>query len=262
MTDTSQQIPGSDKMYLYKTDAATGQGIKGVEFSIYRPNGNLYLTVNTGEDGYAKFDMPENGTYSYKETKSAPGYLATNHTYAFTIKNGEVAENSIVSVVNYRSPEVIIQKADTETMEKLAGAELEIRDEAGEPVFKGITNKNGIISFLPIRSGQYTVHEIKAPAGYRKIDSFLTICITDDGIITGELTMFNSPERRNRKGIITAKYQSNLNYPGIISHRGTGFWNWLSKLPGTGDAGLGSGILLSLGLLTLACGITIVRRKK
>lgn len=261
MTDPRQQSPGSDKMYIFKTDAATGQGIKGVEFSIYRPNGSLYLTVYTGEAGYAKLDMPENGTYTYKESKSAPGYLATDHTYAFTIKNGEVAENSVVSVVNYRSPEVIIQKADADTMEKLAGAELEIRNEAGESVFKGITDKNGIISFQPIRSGQYTIHELKAPAGYRRIDSFLTICITDDGIITGELTMFNSPERRNRKGIITAKYQSDLTGLGIISHRGTGFWDWLSKLPGTGDAGLGSGILLSLGLFTLVCGITMVRRK-
>ena len=73
--------------------------------------------------------------------------------------------------------------------------------------------------------------------------------------------MFNSPERRNRKGIITAKYQSDLNGLGIISHRGTGFWNWLSKLPGTGEAGLGSGTLLSLGLLILVCGIIILRRK-
>jgi len=262
MTDPKQQNPGSDKMYLFKTYATTGQGIKGVEFSIYHPNGSLYLTVNTGEDGYAKFDMPENGTYTYKETKAAPGYLATDHTYSFTIKNSEVAENSIVSVVNYRSPEVIIQKAADETMERLAGAELEIRNEAGKPVFKGMTDKDGIISFHPIRSGQYTIHEIKAPVGYRKIDSFLTICITDDGTVTGELTMFNSLERSNRKGIITAKYQSNLNGLGIISHRGTGFWDWLSKLPGTGDAGLGSEILLSLGLLTLICGITIVRRKK
>ncbi|MFW6677634.1 SpaA isopeptide-forming pilin-related protein [Lacrimispora sp. AGF001] len=261
MTDPKQQNPGLDKMYLYKTDAATGQGIQGVDFSIYRPNGSLYLTVNTGEDGYAKFDMPKNGTYTYKETKAAPRYLATDHTYSFTIKNGEISENSIVSVVNYRSPEVIIQKADTETMERLSGAELEIRNETGEPVFKGKTDKNGIISFHPIRSGQYTVHEMKAPVGYRKTDSFLTICITDDGIITGELTMFNSQERRYRKGIITAKYQSNLNGVGIISHRGTGVWNLLSKLPGTGDAGLGSGILLSMGLLTLVCGITIVRRK-
>jgi hypothetical protein len=74
--------------------------------------------------------------------------------------------------------------------------------------------------------------------------------------------MFNRPERGKRKGIITAEYQSNLNGLGITSHRGTGFWNWLSKLPGTGDAGLGGRILLSLGLAALVVGIAIVRRKK
>ncbi|MDW2798787.1 SpaA isopeptide-forming pilin-related protein [Clostridium boliviensis] len=262
MTDLKQQNPGSDKMYLYKTDAATGQGIKGVEFSIYRPNGSLYLTVNTGEDGYAKFDMPENGTYTYKETKAAPGYLTTDNTYSFNIKNGEVSENSTVSVVNYLSPEVIIQKADTETRERLAGAELEIRNEAGEPVFKGMTDKNGIISFHPIRSGQYTVHEMKAPEGYRKTDSYLTIYVRDDGTVTGELTMFNSPERGKKKGIITAQYQSNLYGLGITSHKGKGFWGWLSRLPKTGDGGLGGRFVLCIGLAGIVTGIVIVRRRR
>jgi len=157
---------------------------------------------------------------------------------------------------------VIIQKADAETMKKLAGAELEIRNEAGEPVFKGMTDKDGIISFHPINSGQYTVHEIKAPEGYRKIDSYLTIYVTDDGTVTGELTMFNSPERGKKKGIITAKYQSNLYGLGITSHKGTGFWNWLSKLPKTGDAGLSGGLILSLGLAAIVSGIAILKRRR
>ena len=262
MTDPRHQNPDSDKIFLYKTDAVTGQGIKGVEFSIYRPSGSLYLIVNTGEDGYAEFDLPENGTYTYKETKSVLGYLATDHTYSFSIKNGEVSENSAVSVVNYPSPEVIIQKADAETMERLAGAELVIRNEAGDPVIKGMTDKNGIISFHPVRSGQYTVHEIKAPEGYRKTDSCLTIYVTDDGTVTGELTMFNSPERGKKKGIITAKYQSNLNDLGITSHKGRRFWNWLGSLPKTGDAGLRGGLLLSMGIAVIVSGITIVTKRK
>ena len=260
MTDPKQQNPGQDKMYLYKIDAATGQGIKGVEFSIYRPNRSLYLTVNTGEDGYAKFDMPENGTYTYKETKAAPGYLATDHTYSFTIKNGEISENSIVSVVNYRSPEVIIQKLDSETMERLSGAELEIRNETGESVFKGITDKNGIISFHPIHSGQYTVHEMKAPVGYIKTNSYLTIHVAADGNVTGEFTMLNRSEKGKKKGIITAKYQSSLNGYGTTSHKGKGFWGWLSRLPKTGDVGLSGGLLLCIGLAVIMTGIVIVRR--
>jgi uncharacterized surface anchored protein len=261
MTDPKQQSPGSDKMYLYKTDAATGQGIKGVEFSIYRPNGSLYLTVNTGEGGYAKFDMPENGTYTFKETKAAPGYLATNHIYSFTIQNGEVSGNSTISVVNYLSPEVIIKKADAETMERLAGADLEIRNEAGELVFKGMTDENGVISFYPLRSGKYTVHETKAPKGYIKTNSYLTIYVTADGTVSGEFTMLNSPESGKKKGFITAKYQSNLNGLGIASHKGKGFWGWLSRLPKTGDVGMGGGLLLCLGLAGIVTGITIVRRR-
>ncbi len=261
MTDPKRP-EGSDKMSIQKVDEETGQGIEGVQFSIYQSNGKLYLVVKTGKDGYAKFDMPANGTYTYKETKSAPGYLATDHTYSFTIQNSEVSENSTVLVVNHLSPEVIIQKADTETMEKLAGAELEIRNEAGEPVFNGITDGNGIISYLPDRSGQYTVHEIKAPEGYIKADSHLTICVTDDGTITGELTMFNSPEYGKKKGIITAKYQSNLYGLGITSYKRTGFWNWMSRLPNTGDAGLRGGILFSLGLALIVSGIAIIKRRK
>jgi uncharacterized surface anchored protein len=262
MTDLRQHSPGSEKMFLYKEDAATGQGIKGVEFSIYRPNGSLYLKVYTGENGYAKFDMPENGTYTYKETKAAPGYLETDHTYSFVIHNSEVSGISTVSVVNYPSPEVLIQKADAETSERLAGAELEIRNEAGEPVFKGITDENGRFSFIPLRSGKYTVHEKKAPEGYIKTDAFLTIYITDDGTVTGEFMMYNNLEHGKKKGFITATYQSGLSGLGATNHKGKGFWGWLRRLPKTGDVDLIGVLLISIGLVGIVTGIAIVRRKR
>ncbi|WP_349944904.1 SpaA isopeptide-forming pilin-related protein [Lacrimispora sp. BS-2] len=262
MTDSKKQSPGSDKMYLYKVEAATGQGIKGVEFSIYRPDGSLYLTVDTAENGYAKFDIPANGTYTYKETKAAPGYLATDHIYSFTIKNGEISENSTISVVNHPSPEVLIQKADAVTGKRLAGADLEIRNEAGMPVFTGITDESGRLSFQPLHVGKYTVHEIKAPEGYRKTDTYLTIHVTDAGAATGEFVMYNSPEQVRKKGFITATYQSSLNSFGSINHRGKGYWGWLSRLPKTGDIGLRGGLLLVIGMSVIVSGIIYVRRKR
>ncbi|PJJ29847.1 SpaA isopeptide-forming pilin-related protein [Lacrimispora celerecrescens] len=262
MTDLKQHSPGSEKMFLYKIDASTGLGIKGVEFSIYRPNGSIYLTVKTGEYGYAKFDMPENGTYTYKETKTAPGYLSTDHTYSFSIHNGVVSGISTISVVNHPSPEVLIQKSDAETSEKLAGAELEIRNEAGEPVYKGITDENGGISFLPLRSGKYTVHEIKAPEGYIKTDACLTIYVTDDGAVTGEFILYNNPEHGKKKGFITATYQSSLNGLGISNYKGKGLWGWLRRLPKTGDVNLRGGLLLSIGLVGIVTSIVIVRRRR
>uniref|UniRef100_UPI003261C124 MSCRAMM family protein n=1 Tax=Clostridium sp. NkU-1 TaxID=1095009 RepID=UPI003261C124 len=262
MTDSKKQNHGSDKMHLNKVDAATGQGIEGVEFSIYHPDGSLYLTVDTDKNGYAKFDIPANGTYTYKETKAAPGYLLTDHIYSFTIKNGEVSENSIISVVNHPSPEVLIQKADAVTWKRLAGAVLEIRNEAGMPVFTGITDESGQLSFQPLHVGKYTVHEIKAPEGYIKTDAYLTIQVKDAGAATGEFVMYNSPEQVKKKGFITAAYQSSLNSFGIINHRGKGYWGWLSRLPKTGDIGMGGGLLLVIGLSGIVSGIIFVRRKR
>lgn len=71
-----------------KVDASTAQGIEGVEFTIYRSSGSKYKVVTTGADGYAKLDIPPDGTYVYKETKSKPGYLLSDDTYSFTVSGG------------------------------------------------------------------------------------------------------------------------------------------------------------------------------
>jgi len=157
---------------------------------------------------------------------------------------------------------VLIQKADAVTRERLAGAELEIRNEAGMPVFTGITNESGLLSFQPPHVGKFTVHEIKAPEGYRKTDTYLTIYVTDAGTATGEFVMYNSPVYGKKKGFITATYRSNLSSLGIINYKGRGFWSWLSRLPKTGDIGLDGGLLLLIGLSGIISGIAIVRRKR
>uniref|UniRef100_UPI00165332F6 prealbumin-like fold domain-containing protein n=1 Tax=Serratia marcescens TaxID=615 RepID=UPI00165332F6 len=82
MTDPKKPNPGSNKMYLQKVDSVTNQGIEGVEFTIYSSNNAKYEVVTTGADGYAKLDIPPDGTYTYKETKVAPGYLKTDQTYS------------------------------------------------------------------------------------------------------------------------------------------------------------------------------------
>lgn len=261
MTDPKRQSPGSDKMHLYKADAATGKGLEGVEFSIYRSDGSLCLTVRTEKDGYARFHIPADGTYTYKEIKAASGYLATDHIYYFTIKNGEISEISTTSVVNYPSPDVLIQKADAETWEELAGAELEIRNEAGKPVLTGITDANGQLLFRPQHAGKYTVHELKAPEGHIKTDTYLTIYVTDDGTVRGELVMYNLRLHGKKKGFITAAYQSGLSGLGIINHKGKGFWGWLSRLPKTGDIYLGGGLFIGIGLIGIAAVIAFTRRR-
>ena len=261
MTDPKKQNPGSGTMYLHKADALTGKGMEGVEFSIYRFDGSFYLTVSTEADGYARFHIPPNGTYTYKETKAAPGYLATDHIYSFTIRNNEVSDRSITSIVNYPSPEVLIRKASAESLERLAGAVLEIRNNDGIPVLTGITDSNGQLLFLPQHVGKYTIHELKAPDGFIKTDASLTMYVMDDGTVNGELVMYNLRQYGKRKGFIMASYQSGLSGLAIPNHKEKGFWGWLSRLPKTGERCLAGGLFIGIGLIGIAVGTIVIRRR-
>ena len=116
--------PDVNQMYLRKVDALTGKGIEGVEFSVYQPNGNLYSVYVTGYDGYAKFDVPRDGTYTYRETQAAPGYIVTDEVYSFTIRDGRITNQSTVSVVNVPVPDIKIEKIDGVSGERLSGAKV------------------------------------------------------------------------------------------------------------------------------------------
>ena len=103
MTDLKQHDSESNTMYLMKTDAATGKGLEGFEFTVTGPGRNTF-TVVTGRDGKAEFTMPPDGTYIYRETSGQSGYLISEETYRFTISHGRVTGNSIILVADQPLP--------------------------------------------------------------------------------------------------------------------------------------------------------------
>lgn len=83
-------------------------------------------------------------------------------------------------------------KQDKSTKEKLAGAEFELRDAAGNVVEKGTTNADGELVFTSeLDYGAYTLHETKAPAGYRQLTKPINVTIDKDNHSV-ELTVDNS----------------------------------------------------------------------
>lgn len=103
MTDLKRHASESNTMYLMKTDAETGKGLEGFEFTVTGPGGNIF-TVSTGKGGKAEFTMPPDGTYTYRETKGQAGYLISEETYTFTISNGRVTGDSIILVADQPMP--------------------------------------------------------------------------------------------------------------------------------------------------------------
>lgn len=104
MTDLRWHESEERTMYLMKTDAETGEGLEGFEFTVTGPTGAVF-TVITGSGGKAEFTMPADGTYTYRETKGQAGYLISEETYTFTIVNGRLTGDSVILIANQPIPQ-------------------------------------------------------------------------------------------------------------------------------------------------------------
>ena len=263
MTDPKKPTSGPDvnQMYLRKVDALTGKGIEGVEFSVYQPNGNLYSVYVTGYDGYAKFDVPRDGTYTYRETQAAPGYIVTDEVYSFTIKDGRITNQSTVSVVNVPVPDIKIEKIDGVTGERLSGAKVRIWNDTWTTV--ELTEEDGSFTINPPAAGRYYIQEIEAPAGYKLNDTVYEFVIQLDGSITGTTVIYNYPEDgkpEKKIGRVTAVYRSGLSGRGYTEFGIPGI-----HVPGvkTGDdTPIRRYLLLCAASLAGIVGIAFIRRRK
>ena len=263
MTDPKKPTSGPDvnQMYLRKVDALTGKGIEGVEFSVYQPNGNLYSVYVTGYDGYAKFDVPRDGTYTYRETQAAPGYIVTDEVYSFTIKDGRITNQRTVSVVNVPVPDIKIEKIDGVTGERLSGAKVRIWNDTWTTV--ELTEEEGSFTINPPAAGRYYIQEIEAPAGYKLNDTVYEFVIQLDGSITGTTVIYNYPEDgkpETKIGRVTAVYRSGLSGRGYTEFGIPGI-----HVPGvkTGDdTPIRRYLLLCAASLAGIVGIAFIRRRK
>lgn len=263
MSDPKKPTSGPDvnQMYLRKVDALTGKGIEGVEFSVYQPNGNLYSVYVTGYDGYAKFDVPRDGTYTYRETQAAPGYIVTDEVYSFTIRDGRITNQSTVSVVNVPVPDIKIEKNDGVSGERLSGAKVRIWNDTWTTV--ELTEEDGSFTINPPAAGRYYIQEIEAPAGYKLNDTVYEFVIQLDGSITGTTVIYNYPEDgkpEKKIGRVTAVYRSGLSGRGYTEFGIPGI-----HVPGvkTGDdTPIRRYLLLCAASLAGIVGIAFIRRRK
>lgn len=230
--------PGTEsrQMYLRKTDAVTGEGLSGFEFTIYRPDGEMYKTVTTGYNGYAYLGMPADGTYTYRETHAEDGYMISAETYSFTVKNGRVTDNSIISVANHKTPEITVKKADGVSKAPLANATFRIWNGRGWSI-EVTTASDGCITFSPPQAGVYQIQETAAPEGYVLDERTYILRLDSDGSTTGIKVIYNypvipeNPDTPKKIGRVYASYSS------LLTGRGTTSFG----APGTGIPGQKTG---------------------
>ena len=96
---------------IFKYDQSNPeQGLSGAEFLLYQQTteGGMIedsqVTVSSGEDGIARFDGLDAGTYYLKETKAPEGYVASSEILTITIPEDADGTTNVVSVQFANSP--------------------------------------------------------------------------------------------------------------------------------------------------------------
>lgn len=153
----------------------------------YIPKDGLVAKANCDENGVSYFNaaLPF-GSYYILEMETSEFYLLDSTKHFFNIDYNANNESQININLNengefYNEWEKIsidFKKVAKDTSSPLAGCEIEIKNENGTVVYKGITGNNGKLSGVPkLPHGTYTYREITAPSGYLLDDNVYTFTI-------------------------------------------------------------------------------------
>ena len=151
----------------------------------------------TDKGNYSLGDLPTGGYFMYEKT-APKGFVKDEDYHYFEIKeDGEVAnvENKAgVGFINKPiTGELEITKRDVATGKLLPNAGFRIKDENGNIVAEGYTDKNGVAKFK-LRYGKYTYEEFDAPDGYILDSKPYSFEIKEDGqIVKAEMTNEKQP---------------------------------------------------------------------
>ncbi|WP_423222195.1 SpaA isopeptide-forming pilin-related protein [Listeria seeligeri] len=253
---------------LTKTDnTAQKNPLENAEFKLINSAGTTVQEgIKTGTDGKLaisdlKFDM-----YKLIETKAPVGYELDASPVEFTID--ETHQALFVSKENAPiTGSVSLEKLDSETKAKLAGAEFELQDSDGATLQTGLTtNEEGTLTISDLALGDYQLVETKAPAGYELDASPVQFSITEETaklglLVTKENTKIpetpitpKNPEEPV-KPEIPSKPKTPIKPDQIVSEDSTS-----KTLPKTGDSPLVSGLGLLLVAIS-ASGLILFRKK-
>lgn len=175
---TAINYKGSARMQKIEETADGSIAVPGAHFEVLDQDGNPvagFEDLISGPDGMVFADGLAPGTYQFRETQAAPGYvLNTNLSEPFTIlAEAENAPDTIMvgDFVNFKGT-VSFVKTDNHS-QPLPGAVFQLWDVA-DPVNPElvagydhlISDSQGIVQATGLAPGVYELHESQAPVGY------------------------------------------------------------------------------------------------
>ena len=192
---------------IVKTDAITGEPVRGVTFTVKLADGRTITTEATDEKGEIFLADMEPGVVEIWEQSVPNNYLLNEEHQLVTLTPNKL---STVYFQNYPKPGLVINKVDSVTGDPIKGAKFHITY-ASNNTFTGsindlgnyMTDEDGRITLAGLTDGWYRITEIEAAAGYS-----LKEPVTQDVYIkagtTKELTFENTP----LSALVVWKYDS------------------------------------------------------
>ncbi len=178
---------------VIKVDAEfTDTKLFGAVFKIYEDtnkNGEYdksdkFVTKLTDTDGIYRATDIRYGSYFLIEKTSPIGFLADTNVFKFDIRND--GETIVISNTEDRlfinkaiTGELEITETDLADGKPLAKVGFRVKDENGNTVAEGYTDKNGVVKFT-LRYGKYTYTEFAALEGYIEDTKEYPFEITED----------------------------------------------------------------------------------
>ncbi len=181
------------KVVIIKRDKETNETLAGAVFVLKDSTGKEITTWTSTTNGHYVSGLPEE-EYTVEELTAPEGYIKSDEVQKVKLESGKT-----VTVTFYNQKEVIeiktlveIRKVNGETGEYLAGADLVLKNSAGEVIDTWTTtNEAHVIENL--KPGKYYISETKAPNGFILSTEVVEIEITEDGG-TVIATFYNTPE--------------------------------------------------------------------
>ena len=165
-----------------KTDALTGDSVKGAEFTVFDKDGNIVDKWTTDGTAHAVSGLDAGCEYILKETKTPEGYMtAPDRTLVVSGEQNmdvEIKEHPVLT-------DIEVQKVDAQTKKVIRSKDFEFTMYSDAECKNAITtvsaDKNaGTATFKDLRYGTYYIKETKAPTGYLLSKEVKKVVIDDN----------------------------------------------------------------------------------
>lgn len=173
---------------LLKIDGDSKEKLAGAQFDLYKADKTTKLNTQpilTDSNGLTpSIEVPEPGTYYFKETK-APSNYQLDDRFVEVQAYPEGGEANIPIFENFEKPKYSIEitKIDSASKNVIAGVEFTLYDEQRNIVDVKVVPESGKVKFTVEELGTYYLRETKIPTGYEPNNTEYRFDVSNDQAI-------------------------------------------------------------------------------